>query len=212
MSDAEALIAPVLSGRRIIAVVTVQDWRQGAPLARALAKGGVEAVEITLRTPAGLEAVRAAAAEVPEALVGSGTCLSVADLEASHKAGAAFAVSPGLSETLLPRAVELKLPYMPAVATASEAMRGLELGYRTFKFFPAVPAGGVDYLKGLAGPLGMARFCPTGGITLQSMPTFLALKTVVCVGGSWLAPDEAVRDGDWGRIETLAREAVAALA
>lgn len=211
ITEAEALIAPVLKGRRLIAVVTVQACRQGPPLARALAAGGVAAVEITLRTPAGLEAVRAAAAEVPQAMVGAGTCLSVADLEACQAAGAAFAVSPGLSPALLQSARELRLPYMPAVATASEVMQGLDAGYRTFKFFPAVPAGGVDYLRGLAGPLGMARFCPTGGVSLANMAGFLALETVVCVGGSWLAPDDAIRDGDWSRIEGLAREAIAAI-
>ena len=207
----EALIAPILRGRRLIAVVNLEDWRSGPPVARALVAGGVSAVEITLRTPAGLEAVRAAAAEVPDAVVGAGTCLTTDDLDAAAAAGAAFAVSPGLSLPLLPHATCLALPYMPAVATASELMTGLETGYRTFKFFPAVPAGGADYLKALAGPFGTARFCPTGGVTLSNAKDFLALETVACVGGSWLTPADAVRDGDWRRIEDLARAAVSTL-
>jgi 2-dehydro-3-deoxyphosphogluconate aldolase/(4S)-4-hydroxy-2-oxoglutarate aldolase len=168
-------------------------------------------VEITLRTPAGLEAVRAAAAEAPEAVVGAGTCLTEADLDAAHQAGAAFAVSPGAPPALLEHARDLRLPYLPGVATPTELMAGLECGYRMFKFFPAVPAGGLAYLKALAGPFPTVRFCPTGGITLQTARDFLALKTVPCLGGSWLAPDEAVVHGDWGRIEALAREAVAGL-
>ena len=210
-ADPAALIEPVAARSRLIAVVTVHDWRQGAPLARALAAGGVASVEITLRTPAGLEAVRAAAAEVPEALVGAGTCLTPADLEAAQAAGAKFAVSPGAVSAMLDAAADLALPYLAGVATSSELMVGLAHGYRMFKFFPAVPAGGLGYLKALAGPFPQVRFCPTGGITAETAPQFLALPTVPCLGGSWMAPDAAVRDGDWSRIESLAREATAAL-
>lgn len=210
-ADPAALIEPVAARSRIIAVVTVPDWRAGPPLARALAAGGVTSVEITLRTPAGLEAVRAAGAEVPGAMVGAGTCLTPADLEAASRAGAAFAVSPGAVPAMLDAATELALPYLAGVATPSELMVGLAHGYRMFKFFPAVPAGGLAYLKALAGPFPQVRFCPTGGITRETARDFLALPTVPCLGGSWLTPDEAVRDGDWARIERLAREATASL-
>ncbi len=207
-ADPAALIEPVAARSRIIAVVTVADWRHGAPLARALARGGVESVEITLRTPAGLEAVRAAAAEVPEALVGAGTCLTPADLEEAQRAGAGFAVSPGAVPAMLEAAADLALPYLAGVATSSELMTGLAHGYRMFKFFPAVPAGGLAYLKALAGPFPQVRFCPTGGITRETAPQFLALPTVPCLGGSWLAPAELLAAEDWAGIKRLAREAI----
>lgn len=205
--DPEALVAPVVARCRLIAVVTVDDAAQGPPLARALAAGGVTGVEITLRTSAGLEAVRRAAAEVPEAVVGAGTCLTVADLEAARRAGAAFAVSPGLRPELLDAAAELGLAYLPGAATPSDVMTGLAHGYRTLKFFPAVPAGGLAYLKALAGPFPQVRFCPTGGITAETAPSFLAERNVACLGGSWLTPADALAAGDWSRVERLAREA-----
>lgn len=211
-SDPEALIAPVVARSPVIAVVTVQAAAQGAPLARALAAGGVGSVEITLRTPAGLEAIRAAVAEVPQAQVGAGTCLTVADLEAAHAAGAAFAVSPGIVPEMLDAAAELGLPYLPGAATASDVMCALALGYRTLKFFPAVPAGGLAYLKALAGPFPQMRFCPTGGITAATAPEFLALPNVVCLGGSWLTPDAALKNSDWAQVERLAREVSASAA
>lgn len=209
-ADPEALIAPVMARSRVIAVVTVAQAAWGPALARALSAGGVAAVEITLRTPAALEAIRAAVAEVPEALVGAGTCLTVADLEASQAAGAAFAVSPGTDAALLQAAAEMGLPYLPGAANASDVMRAMGCGYRTLKFFPAVPAGGLPYLKAFAGPFPQVRFCPTGGVTLETAPAFLAAANVVCVGGSWLAPEDAMRDGDWARIEALARQVTAA--
>lgn len=212
LAGPEALIAPTVEASRLVAVVTVEDWRSGAPLARALAAGGVRTVEITLRTPAGIEAVRAAAAEVPEAVVGAGTCLRVADLEAAQEAGAVFAVSPGTRPQMLDAAAEMGLGYLAGAATSSDLMTGLEHGYTTMKFFPAVPAGGLAYLKALGGPFPQMRFCPTGGIAAETAAAFLALPNVVCLGGSWMAPEAAIRDGDWGRIETLAREATAAVA
>lgn len=205
--EPEALIAPVVARSRIVAVVTVEEAAAGVPLARALAAGGVPSVEVTLRTPAGLEAIRAAAAEVPQALVGAGTCLTVADLQAAKAAGAAFAVSPGLVPELLDAARALQLPYLPGAATASDVMTGLAHGYRTLKFFPAEPAGGLPYLRAFGGPFPQVRFCPTGGITPQTAPRYLAEPNVVCLGGSWLAPAAAVRDGDWKGIEALAGEA-----
>ena len=205
--DPEDLIAPVVARSRVIAVVTVEEARVGPPLARALAAGGVPVVEITLRTPAGLEAIRAAADETPEALVGAGTCLTVADLAAAKRAGAAFAVSPGLRPELLDAARELGLPYLAGAATPSDVMTALEHGYRTLKFFPAEPAGGLPYLRALAGPFPQVRFCPTGGITAETAPRFLAEPNVACLGGSWLAPGDALRDGDWTRVTRLAGEA-----
>ena len=210
-ADPAALIEPVAARSRLIAVVTVHEAAAGPPLARALAAGGVQSVEITLRTPAGLEAVRRAAAEVPQALVGAGTCLTPADLEAAHAAGAGFAVSPGAVPAMLDKAAELGLPYLAGVATSSELMVGLAHGYRMFKFFPAAPAGGLAYLKALAGPFPQVRFCPTGGITKETARQYLALPSVPCLGGSWLTPDDLVRAGDWAAVERLAREAVAAL-
>ncbi len=209
--DAEALIAPVVERAAVITVVTLQDAADGAPLAAALARGGAPVVEITLRTPAGLEAVRRAAAEAPQACVGAGTCLTPADLEAAKAAGAAFAVSPGLSRELTAAADALELPYLPGVATASDVMAALAQGRRTLKFFPAVPAGGAAYMGALAGPFPGVRFCPTGGLTAQTAGSFLDLPNVVCVGGSWLAPGEAVARRAWDEVESLARAAVSAL-
>lgn len=206
----ERLIAPVVDRLQLIAVVTLEDWRSGPPLARALAKAGVGA-EITLRTSAGLEAVRAACSEVPEAVVGVGTCLTQADLAAAKEAGAAFAVSPGAPPALLRDALALDLPYLPGVATATELMDGFALGYRTFKFFPALPAGGLAYLKALHGPFPQIRFCPTGGIDLEGATQFLKLPNVVCVGGSWMTPDTLLRAKDWAGVERLAARSVDAL-
>lgn len=206
--DPEALVAPVVSRSPLIAVATLHDAALGPPLARALAAGGVAALEITLRTPQGLEAVRRAVAEAPEAMVGAGTCLTTADLEAAREAGAAFAVSPGLQPALLDAAAALGLPYLPGVATPSEVMTALAHGYRTLKFFPAEPAGGVAYLRALAGPFPQARFCPTGGVGVEGAARFLREPNVVCVGGSWLVPANLARHHDWLEIEREARSSM----
>lgn len=205
--DPESLIAPVVARSRLIAVVTLDRGADGPPLARALASGGVATVEITLRTPAGLEAVRAAAAEAPQALVGAGTCLTTADLEAAKEAGAGFAVSPGFLPDLADCALALELPYLPGVADASGVMAALARGHRTLKFFPAVPAGGLAYLRALHAPFPQVRFCPTGGVTEATAAAFLAEPGVACLGGSWMAPADAVAAGDWARIERLAAAA-----
>lgn len=191
----------------VIAVVTIADAAQAAPLARALVAGGVPAVEITLRTPAALAAISQAAA-VPGAVVGAGTVLSARDLEAATAAGATFAVSPGATPALLAAGRDGPIPLLPGVASASELMLGLEHGYDRFKFFPAQAAGGPDLLKGLAGPFPQAVFCPTGGVTLENARDYLALPNVACVGGSWLAPEKPVAHGDWAAVEALARTAV----
>jgi 2-dehydro-3-deoxyphosphogluconate aldolase / (4S)-4-hydroxy-2-oxoglutarate aldolase len=192
----------------VIPVVIIDDAKYAVPMARALVAGGIPAIEVTLRTPAALDAIRAIAAEVEGAVVGVGTVLTAKDLHAAEQAGARFAVSPGVSPKLLDAADDSALPLLPGAATASEAMNLLERGYRFLKFFPAVPAGGAKLLGAWASPLPQLRFCPTGGISLTSAPDFLALPNVLCVGGSWLTPNDKLKGGDWSGIEQLAREAV----
>jgi 2-dehydro-3-deoxyphosphogluconate aldolase/(4S)-4-hydroxy-2-oxoglutarate aldolase len=188
----------------VVPVLTIERVQDAAPLARALVAGGLSVLEVTLRTAAAIEAMKRIAGEVPDALLAAGTVLSEDDVERSAKAGARFAFSPGLADFMLrPQA----LPILPGVATASEIMKGLSAGLDAFKFFPAVPAGGVGALKGFAGPFASVAFCPTGGIGAGNAKDFLALPNVLCVGGSWVAPPEAIAAGDWDRIESLAREA-----
>jgi 2-dehydro-3-deoxyphosphogluconate aldolase / (4S)-4-hydroxy-2-oxoglutarate aldolase len=191
----------------VIPVVIIDDVKHAVPMARALVAGGIPAIEVTLRTPAALDAIRAIAAEVEGAVVGVGTVLASKDLHAAEQAGARFAVSPGVSPKLLDAADDSALPLLPGAATASEVMALLERGYRHLKFFPAVPAGGAKLLGAWASPLPQLRFCPTGGISLTSAPDFLALPNVLCVGGSWLTPNDKLKSGDWTGIEQLAREA-----
>lgn len=200
-------IATTMRLAPVIPVVVIDDARAAVPMARALVAGGIPTIEITLRTPAALEAIRAIAAEVEGAVVGCGTALTARDLQAARQAGARFAVSPGTSPRLLDAADDCELALLPGVATASEAMALLERGYRHLKFFPAVPAGGHKLLGAWASPLPQIRFCPTGGISLSSAPDFLALPNVLCVGGSWLTPADKLAAGDWAGIERLAREA-----
>lgn len=190
----------------VIPVINIERIEHAVPLGRALVAGGLPVLEVTLRTPVALEAIARMAAEVEGAVVGAGTVLSPDDLARAGDAGAKFAVSPGLTERLL-RADGP--PVLPGVQTASDLMRGLELGLDTFKFFPAVPAGGANMLKAFYGPFAHVRFCPTGGITPESAPEFLKLPNVACVGGTWLAPKDAVAAGDWDRITALARTAAA---
>ncbi len=191
----------------VVAVVVIDELANAVPLARALVAGGIRAIEITLRTPVALDAIRAIASEVEGAVVGSGTVLTPNDLKASERAGARFAVSPGSTDALLDAADASVLPWLPAAATGSEAMRLFERGYRFLKFFPAVPAGGVPLLRAWASPLPSIKFCPTGGITPATAPDFLASPNVICVGGSWLSPKDLMRAGNWQRVEELARAA-----
>ncbi|MEU2558246.1 bifunctional 4-hydroxy-2-oxoglutarate aldolase/2-dehydro-3-deoxy-phosphogluconate aldolase [Streptomyces longispororuber] len=191
----------------VIPVVVVDTAHTAVPLARALVAGGLTAIEVTLRTPAALDAIRAIAAEVPEAVVGAGTVTSPGHVEDAVGAGARFLVSPGWTESVLGAMQESGVPFLPGVSTASEVLALLEHGVRDMKFFPAEAAGGIAYLKSLAGPLPAARFCPTGGITAASAPSYLQLSNVACVGGSWMLPAEAVGAADWARVESLAREA-----
>jgi 2-dehydro-3-deoxyphosphogluconate aldolase/(4S)-4-hydroxy-2-oxoglutarate aldolase len=193
----------------VVPVVIIENARDAVPMARALVAGGTPAIEITLRTPAALDAIKAIAEEVEGAVVGVGTVLSAKDLRAAHKAGARFAVSPGVSPGLLDAADDSELPLLPGTATASEVMTLLERGYRHVKFFPAVPAGGAKLVGAWASPLPQMKFCPTGGISLATAPDFLSLPNVICVGGSWLTPADKLRNGDWTGVEQLAREAAA---
>jgi 2-dehydro-3-deoxyphosphogluconate aldolase/(4S)-4-hydroxy-2-oxoglutarate aldolase len=186
----------------VVPVLTIEEEAHAVPLARALAAGGLRALEVTLRTPAGLGAIERIAAEVEDAVVGAGTVLTHDDHARVARAGARFAVSPGLMDGARPGG---EAPLLPAVITPTELMRGLQAGFRLFKFFPAVPAGGVAMLKSFAPVFPQARFCPTGGIGPDNAAEFLGLRNVVCIGGSWVAPAAAVRDGDWGRITELAR-------
>jgi 2-dehydro-3-deoxyphosphogluconate aldolase/(4S)-4-hydroxy-2-oxoglutarate aldolase len=196
----------ILALAPVIPVLTIERGEDAVPLARALVAGGLPVLEVTLRTPAALAAMKAIAALVPEALLGAGTVLNQRDYESAVAAGARFALSPGYIDGLKATS---EAPFIPGIATATELMRGLEAGYAMFKFFPAAPLGGPAALSALGGPLPMAKFCPTGGITLKNAPDYLALTNVLCVGGSWVAPLDAIRAGDWARIETLAREASA---
>ena len=184
----------------VIPVVVIDDARAAVPMARALVAGGIPAIEVTLRTPAALDAIRAIAAEVEGAVIGVGTVLSARDLHAAEQAGARFAVSPGISPYLLDAAEDCALPLLPGAATASEVMTLLERGYRYLKFFPAVPAGGHKLLGAWASPLPQIRFCPTGGISLTNATDFLALPNVICVGGSWLTPADKLAAGEWAAI------------
>ncbi len=205
----QKLIESTLRLAPVVPVVIIEDARAAVPMARALVAGGIPAIEVTLRTPAALDAIRAIAEEVEGAVIGVGTVLSAKDLRAAHKAGARFAVSPGVSPGLLDAADDSELPLLPGVATAGEAMTLLERGYHYLKLFPAVPVGGHKLLGAWASPLPQIRFCPTGGISLSNAQDFLGLPNVVCVGGSWLTPADKLHSGDWAGIELLAREAAA---
>ncbi len=204
-----SMSASLLDLAPVVPVVVVQDAADAVPLARALVAGGLPAIEVTLRTPVALDAIRAIADEVPDAVVGAGTVITPEQVNESVAAGARFLVSPGWTDVLLEAMRGSGVPFLPGVSTTSEVVALLERGVTEMKFFPAQAAGGTAYLKSLAGPLPQARFCPTGGIGLASAPEYLALPNVGCVGGTWMLPEDAVAARDWGRIESLAREAAA---
>ena len=180
---------------------------RAAPLAEALFRGGLRALEVTLRTPAALDSIRAMAMLEPDIIVGAGTLLTPEDVHAASAAGARFGVSPGFTDSLLDAAEDAGLPMLPGVATPGEAMRALERGFDVLKFYPAGPNGGPSVLAAWAAPLPQIRFCPTGGINAENAASYLAIPNVICVGGSWVAPGNAVEAGDWTRIEELARAA-----
>ena len=193
----------------VIPVIVIERLEDAVPLARALVAGGLRVLELTLRTPVALRAVEAVAGEVEDAIVGVGTITRAADFEQAMRAGASFAVSPGLTPELIAAARDSALPLLPGTMTPSDVIAARSAGYQALKLFPARQAGGIGMLKALAGPFPEARFCPTGGIGLDSAPEYLALPNVACVGGSWVAPPDAVARGDWARITALARAAAA---
>ena len=199
----------ILRAQPVVPVLIVDDAKSAVPLARALVAGGLKAIEITMRTPAALDAVKAVAAEVEGANVGAGTILSAKDFDAAVKAGSTFIVSPGATRGVLEAAKGSGVPLLPGAATASEVMALREEGLEVMKFFPAEQAGGAAYLKALSSPLAGTLFCPTGGISLKNAKDYLSLPNVVCVGGSWVAPKELVAAGDWAGITRLASEAAA---
>lgn len=197
-------IAEIAARAPVIPVLTIDRVADAVPLARALVRGGLPALEITLRTTAAMEALKAIAADVPEAIVGAGTVLNEAQLDQIQAAGARFGVSPGCTAGLATAARKARMPFLPAVQTVSEALGLAELGFTVLKFFPAGSAGGPAWLNAVAAPLPEIRFCPTGGINQENAATYLALPNVACVGGSWVAPPAAIAAGRWEDIERLA--------
>lgn len=207
MSGADPRVRAVLKLAPVIPVFTPDDVDDAVQVAQALFRGGLPVIEVTLRTPRALDAIKAMVEAVPDAVVGAGTVLTPAQMDAAKAAGARFAVSPGATPTLYAAARDADLPYLPGVATGSELILGLEAGLDTFKFFPAVQSGGAPLLSAWHGPFADVRFCPTGGISAQTAPQFLHLPNVLCVGGSWLTTAALMQSRDWAGIERLAREA-----
>ncbi len=199
MSDIETIMrtAPV------VPVIVIEDVAHAVPMAEALVAGGLRCLEVTLRTPQALDAIKAMK-QVPGAIVGAGTVTNQEELEDALEAGSEFIVSPGLTETLGRAAIRHGVPFLPGIANSGDIMRGLDLGLTHFKFFPAMAAGGLPALKALAAPFGQCRFCPTGGVNLANAPEWLAFDKVLCVGGSWVAPKG---EPDTAKIEEMAREA-----
>lgn len=200
-------IAAIAARAPVIPVLTIDRVETAVLLARALVKGGLPVLEITLRTEAALQALELIAREVPDAVVGAGTVLNATQVEQVQRAGARFGVSPGCTAELAAAVSAARLPFLPGVQTISEAMKLADRGFSLLKFFPADTAGGIGWLKAASAPLAGLRFCPTGGIGAETAPAYLALANVACVGGSWVAPKDAVAEGDWGRIERLAAAA-----
>ncbi len=195
----------VMQDAPVIPVIVLNDIAHAVPMARALVAGGIRMLEVTLRTPQALACIEAIARDVPEAVVGAGTVRTRADAQAAAMAGARFAVSPGFTPAVGQACRDVGLALLPGVATGSEIMQALEAGFTELKFFPALQAGGPAMLKAWSGPFFDVKFCPTGGVTLQNAPDLLALPNVLCVGGSWLVPADALAQGDWARITQLAR-------
>ncbi|KQZ14439.1 keto-deoxy-phosphogluconate aldolase [Mesorhizobium sp. Root554] len=207
MSNKTEKLLSLLGGQPVIPVLKIARATDAVPLARALARGGLRVIEITLRTPEALEAVRRVAGEVEDAIVGAGTILSARQFEEAAAAGSKFIVSPGVTRELLAAGQASEVPLLPGAITPGEIMTAREAGLDFLKFFPAEQAGGAAFLKALASPLADIRFCPTGGVSAKNAMDYLSLPNVVCVGGSWVAPDDLVAAGQWDAIEALAREA-----
>ncbi|RWM08736.1 MAG: 2-dehydro-3-deoxy-phosphogluconate aldolase [Mesorhizobium sp.] len=205
-SKTEKLLS-LLNGQPVIPVLKIANVADAVPLARALSRGGLRAIEITLRTADALEAIRRVAAEVDDAVVGAGTILDAKQFDEAAAAGSKFIVSPGITSQLVEAAKESPVPLLPGAITPGEIMAAREAGLRFLKFFPAEQSGGIASLKAFASPLADVKFCPTGGITAKNAADYLSLPNVICVGGSWVAPDDLIKAGKWDEIEALAREA-----
>lgn len=197
--------ATVLSASPVIPVIVIKDLAQAIPLAKALLAGGINVLEVTLRTDVALSAVQLLTRTFPEALIGVGTVTTPDQLQQAIDVGAKFAISPGQTNALLKAGRESSIPLIPGIASVSELMEGLSLGYTHFKFFPAGAAGGIPMLRAIYGPFPQARFCPTGGINEKNYNDYLALPNVSCVGGSWIVPDEAINKENWALISTLSQ-------
>lgn len=203
--------AQIMSVSPVIPVIEINDIGKSVDLAHALIAGGINILEITLRTDEALDAIKLLAKEVPDACLGAGTVLNPNDLDKVKDAGATFAISPGCTTPLLQHAKDIDFPLLPGVSTGSEVMKGMDLGYTHFKLFPATSVGGLSLLKSFGSPFQQAHFCPTGGINLDNYQDFLALKNVICVGGSWVAPTSLVESGDFDQITELAKAALSQL-
>ena len=203
------ILLSLLGGQPVIPVLKIDKVADAVPLARALAKGGLPMIEITLRTDDALECIRRVAGEVENCVVGAGTILDARQFEQAARAGSRFIVSPGIAPGVLSAAADSEVPLLPGAITPGEIMVAREAGIDFLKFFPAEQAGGVAFLKALASPFAGIRFCPTGGVSPKNVSDYLGLSNVVCVGGSWVAPDDLVRSHRWDAIEALAREAAA---
>lgn len=208
MSIKQEFIRHSLQRSPVIPVLTIERLEDAVPLGRALVDGGLQVLEITLRTPNALRAIEALSHALPQALIAAGTVTTPEQLIAAQRAGAKLAVSPGLTDALARAAHSCALPLLPGIATASELMSARDAGFGCFKFFPAEAAGGIKLLQALAGPFPEALFCPTGGISPDNAPAYLALCNVACIGGSWLTPAQALKAGDWAHIRSLAEAAV----
>lgn len=210
--DHQERIRHLLAMSPVMPVITIRRLEQALPLCQALVDGGIRVLEITLRTPEGLDAIRRLRAAMPDdVLVGAGTVVSRHQYRDAEQAGADFVVSPGSTNPLLDFAVTASIPLLPGISTVSELMVGYNLGYRAFKFFPAEVSGGMPALRAFAGPFPDVRFCPTGGVTRELADQYLALNNVVAVGGSWLTPDKLVQAGDWRGVQAHAAEALRSL-
>lgn len=198
----------VLNAGPVMPVMVIQNLDDAVPLAEALVAGGIKVLEITLRTPIALDAIRLISQEVKEAIVGAGTITTPEQLKAAEDAGAVFAISPGLTPSLLTAAKAGSIALIPGIASLSELMLGMEYGLDHFKFFPAEAAGGIPMLKSIAGPIPQVTFCPTGGISPENYNAYLKLSNVACVGGSWLVPADAVKSKNWSKVTELAKQAI----
>lgn len=199
--------ADVFAAGPVVPVLVIKDLDKAVPLAKALMAGGIKVLEVTLRTPVALEVIKKIADEVPDAIIGAGTVTNAQQLKQVIEAGAKFAISPGLTENLLQAGKESEIPLIPGISSISDLMTAKDAGYDHLKFFPAEASGGVKAIKSISGPFPDIAFCPTGGIGPGNYNDYLALKSVKCVGGSWLAPDDAIENGDWDAITALAKAA-----